>query len=143
MILPEELQSLISETNALKFDFPVLVVLDEPAPNREAFALIGKVLSLKPINTQIMRHTLAVSWSFAVPIVVESINHNKFLLGVSDPAHLDTILTQGPWNISGSLLLLKQWSPELAITEFELNHYPSGFKFTVFHVIIWLSKMPL
>jgi len=106
----------------LKFDFPVLVVLDEPAPNREAFALIDKVLSLKPINTQIMRHTLAVSWSFVVPIVVESIDHNKFLLGVSHSAHLDTILTQGPWNICGSLLLLKQWSPELAITEIELTH---------------------
>jgi hypothetical protein len=124
MISPDEIQTLISETNALKFENLVLVFLDEPTPNREAFALIGKVLSLKPINTQIMRHTLAVSWSFAIPIVVESIDHNKFLLGVSDPAHLDTILNQVPWNIRGSLLLLKQWSPELAITEIELTHCP-------------------
>jgi hypothetical protein len=49
---------------------------------------------------------------------------NKFLLGVSDPAHVDTLLSQGPWNIRGSLLLLKLWSPELAITEIELTHCP-------------------
>jgi hypothetical protein len=124
MISPVELQTLIYETKALKFDFPILVVLDEPTPNKEAFALIGKVLSLKPINTQIIRHTLAISCSFVVPIVVESIDHNKFLLGVSDMAHMDTILNKGPWNIRGSLLLLKQWSLELAITEIELTHCP-------------------
>jgi hypothetical protein len=77
----------------------------------EAFALIGKVLSLKPINTQVVRHTLAASWSFAVPIAVEPLAHNKFLMGVSDPAHADTILRQAPWNIRGSMLLLKLWSP--------------------------------
>jgi hypothetical protein len=111
MITTEDLKASISETNALKFDFSVLAVLEEPPPNREAFALIGKVLSLKPFNTQVVRHTLAVSWSFAVPIAVETLAQNKFLLGVSDPAHVDTILSQGPRNIRGSLLLLKLWSP--------------------------------
>jgi hypothetical protein len=118
------LKVMISETQALKFDCPVLEVLEEPPPNRGAFALIGKVISLKPINTQVVRHTLEVSWSFVVPIAVETLAQNKFILGVSDPAHVDTILSQGPWNIRRFLLLLKLWSPELAITEIELTHCP-------------------
>jgi hypothetical protein len=77
----------------------------------------------KPPHPQI-RHTLAVSWSFAVPFAIETLAQNKFLLGVSDPTHVDTILRQGPWNIRGSLLQLKLWSPELAIAEIELTHSP-------------------
>jgi hypothetical protein len=137
MISTADLKALISETQALKFDFSVLEVLDKPPSNREAFALIGKVLLLKPINTQVVRHTLTVSWSFSVPIAVETLAQNKFLLGVSNPAHVDTILSQGPWNIRGSLLLLKLWSPEPLLKSSSLTVL-SGFKFTGFRVITWL-----
>jgi hypothetical protein len=52
---------------------------------------------------------------------VETLAPNKFLLGVTHEDHLDRILRFGPWNVKGSLLLLQQWSPDLAIAEVELT----------------------
>jgi hypothetical protein len=121
MISQENLHALIDETEALGFDFPVLDSIDESPPNQTTFALIGKLLSLKPLNTQTVRATLVAAWSFAAPLTVEFLAPNKFLLGVSTPDHVDRILHRGPWNIRGSLLLLQQWSPELAIAEVELT----------------------
>jgi hypothetical protein len=114
--------ALLDETEALDFDFPVLDSIAEFPSNQKPVALIGKLLSLKPLNTQTVRATLAVAWSFAAPLTVEFLAPNKFLLGVSNPDHVDRILHRGPWNIRGSLLLLQQWSPELALAEVELSH---------------------
>jgi hypothetical protein len=122
MTSQENLHALIDETEALDFDFLVLDSIAESPPNQKAFALIGKLLSLKPLNTQTVRATLAVAWSFAAPLTVEFLAPNKFLLGVSNPDHVDRILHRGPWNIRGSLLLLQEWSPELALAKVELTH---------------------
>jgi hypothetical protein len=63
MTSPESLQDLIDKTEALGFEFPhefpKLEVIEEPPPTHEAFALIGKILSPKPINTQALQGTLA------------------------------------------------------------------------------------
>jgi hypothetical protein len=45
-------------------------------------------------------------------------------LGISHEDQLDRILRHGPWNIRGSLLLLQQWSPALALAEVELTQCP-------------------
>jgi len=79
----EALQALIDGTEALGFDHPVLETIEEPPSNQEAFALIGRLLSLKPVTTQIVRATLVVTWSFVAPIAVETLAPNKFRLGIS------------------------------------------------------------
>jgi hypothetical protein len=95
----EALQALIDGTEALGFDHPVLETIEEPPPNQEPFALIGRLLSLKPVTTQTVRATLAVAWSFVAPIAVETLAPNKFRLGISHEDQLDHILRHGPWNI--------------------------------------------
>jgi hypothetical protein len=49
------------------------------------------------------------------------VGHNKYLFGVPLQAHVKKILDQGPWNVRGSLLLLKPWSPDFAIDEINLH----------------------
>jgi hypothetical protein len=128
MTSPESLQDLIDKTKALRFEFPheflKLEVIKKLPPTQEAFALTEKILSPKPINTQALRGTLAASWSFATPLAVETLAPNKFMLGVLNPIHVEKILNEGPWNVWGSLLLLRLWSPELAIAKMKLTRCP-------------------
>jgi hypothetical protein len=49
------------------------------------------------------------------------VGHHKYLFGISNQEHVQTILDQGPWNVRGSLILLKPWSPDLALDEVNLN----------------------
>jgi hypothetical protein len=80
--------------------------LKKPPPNREGFALIGKLLTKKPLHSQLIKATLAIAWKFAAPLAIEVLAPNKFLFVVSLQSHVDCILLQGPWNIRGSLHLL-------------------------------------
>jgi hypothetical protein len=115
-----DLQALIDETEALGWDKPdQLDALVDAPPNQEAFAFVGKALSLKPLHTQLVRATLTAVWSFAAPLAMEVISPNKYLFAVPQQKHVDRIFQQGPWNIRGTLLLLQAWSPELTIDEIE------------------------
>jgi hypothetical protein len=46
---------------------------------------------------------------------------NKYLFTVPQESHYQSIISQGPWNVRGSLLLLQPWSPNLAIDEVKLQ----------------------
>jgi hypothetical protein len=119
------LQALIDETEALGWDNPEqLEVLDEVPPNQEAFAIVGKLLTLKPLHPQLVRATMASVWNFAFPLAVEVLGQSKFLFTVPLQSHVDRIMNQGPWNIRGSLLLLKPWSGNLTLEEIELHICP-------------------
>jgi hypothetical protein len=106
-------------------DFPEqLELVEEAPPNQESFALIGKLLTLRSLHSQLVRDTMASSWNFASPLAVETLAPNKFLFANPLQSHVDRILQQGPWNIRGSLLLLQPWSPDLALEEVELHLCP-------------------
>jgi hypothetical protein len=57
-------------------------------------------------------------------LAVETLAPNKFMFGISNPEHVEKILNEGPWNVRGSLLLLRLWSPEMAIAEMVLTRCP-------------------
>jgi hypothetical protein len=119
------LQAPIDETKALGWDNPEqLEVLDEVPPNQEAFAIVGKLLTLKPIHPQLLCATMALVWNFASPLAIEMLAQNKFLFTVPLQSHIDHIMNQGPWNIRGSLLLLQPWSSNLTLEEIELHICP-------------------
>ena len=46
---------------------------------------------------------------------------NKYLFVVPQESHYQSIISQSPWNVRGSLLLLQPWSPDLAIDEVKLQ----------------------
>lgn len=112
------LQALIDESEALGWDsLEQFEVVEEVQPKQEAFTLIGKLLTLKPLNSQLVRGTLISAWNFAAPLAVEILAPNKFLFIIPHIDHVDRILHQGPWNIQGSLLLLQPWPLNQAIEE--------------------------
>jgi hypothetical protein len=52
---------------------------------------------------------------------MEVMDSNKYLFTVPQESHYQSIISQGPWNVRGSLLLLQPWSPNLAIEELKLH----------------------
>jgi len=120
--LPASLQALIKSTDALDLDSPLLATItDSPLHHHGAFSLLGQLLSPKPMNSQTVKDTLQHAWKFSLPLSFAVVGHHKYLFGISNPEHVQTILDQGPWNVRGSLLLLKPWSPDLALDEVNLN----------------------
>jgi hypothetical protein len=55
---------------------------------------------------------------------IQTLPSEKFLFKVFQRSHVNRILKQGPWNVRGSLLILKPWSPELSFDEVELISCP-------------------
>lgn len=105
--IPATLQDLIESTEALNIDCPQLATITEsPQPQQRAFSLLGQLLSSKPVNPQTVRDTLQHAWKFALPLSFAVVGHHKYLFGVPLQEHVTKILDQGPWNVSGSLLLL-------------------------------------
>jgi hypothetical protein len=125
MPLNDDIQALIDETEALGWDCPVqLDLLEDTSASRQGFAFLGKLLSLKPPNTHLVRQTLTSAWNFAAPFTIEILSSQKFLFTVPNEAIFNRIMTLGPWNIKNSLLLLKPWPPALAIDEVKLHYCP-------------------
>jgi len=58
------------------------------------------------------------------PLEIEILASDKFLFTVPQCSHVERILHQGPWNVQGSLLILKPWSPKLTFEEAELHICP-------------------
>jgi hypothetical protein len=85
------LQALIEETEALRWDSPEQLDVEDNLPGHEGFALIGKIISPKPLHAQLVRSTMASAWNFASPLAVENLAPNKFLFVVLLQRHVDRI----------------------------------------------------
>jgi hypothetical protein len=113
---------LINSTEAIDLESPLLASITEsPQHQHGAFSPLGQLLSPKPMNSQTVRDTLQHAWKFALPLSFAVMGHHKYLFVISNQENFQTILDQGPWNVRGSLLLLKPWSPDLALDEVNLN----------------------
>ena len=122
MMDQSDLQALIAKTEALGWDKPdYLVPHDEVLASQDRFAFVGKLLALKTQNSYYVRSTIMSAWSFATPLTMKILEPSKFLFTVLQESHYHHLISQRPWNIKGSLLLLQPWSSELAIDEVKLQ----------------------
>jgi hypothetical protein len=124
-ISSENLQALIDETDALNCDDPsTLETIPLTAPPLDLYRIVGKLLSSRPPSTYWLSVSLSNSWTFAHPFEIADLPESKYLIRVSSKAHVDKIMELGPWNIKGSLLVLKPWTPELTFDEVIPIHCP-------------------
>jgi hypothetical protein len=54
-----DLQALIEETKALRWDSPEQLGVEDNLPGHEGFTLIGKIISFKLLHAQLVRTTMA------------------------------------------------------------------------------------
>jgi hypothetical protein len=119
------IQALIAGTAALNCDdLSALETVPLNYPQQDSFCLIGRLLSPKPPSAYWVHEILTQVWKFACPFEVMDLPEEKYLFKLSQRSHMDKILDQGPWNVKGSLLILKTWSPELSFDEVELTFCP-------------------
>lgn len=86
--------------------------------------LIGKIISQRIINKQAMRDIVLHSWKSIDSLEVEDLGNNAFLFTFSTHTVRDQILSGGPWNVRGQMLILKPWNPNLSIGEIDLFYTP-------------------
>jgi hypothetical protein len=119
------LQALIAEIATLNCEDPnPLEVVPVVSPDKLTFRLIGRLLSQRPSSAYWVRDILVHAWKFALPFEVVDLPAEKLLFTLYDEAHVDRILSQGPWNIKGSPLILKLWTPALSFEEVKLITCP-------------------
>lgn len=131
--LQEALHALIEETEALGWDNPEQLddLADVPS-NQEAFALIGKFLSLKPLNTQLVSSTLAIVWNFAAPLSLEVLAPNKFLF----KATWIGFIIKVPGMLEDSYFFFNLGLQVLPLKKLFSNIVLSGSKFIIFPIKI-------
>jgi hypothetical protein len=121
-----DLATLIAQTEALSWNDPSsqLTTLSDENQPEDILALVGFVVNPKPCITKLVFDALKKSWPFASPFFLEAQAKNIYLLTFSHPSHITKILKQVTWNINGSLLVLKKWSPTLSIRDITFHTSP-------------------
>jgi hypothetical protein len=79
--------------------------------------MVDKRSSSRPPSAYWLRESLLHSWTFALPFEIADLPNSKYMFKVSQQAHVNKIMGLGPWNIKGSLLVLKPWTSELTFDE--------------------------
>jgi hypothetical protein len=121
-----DLETLISQTSALSWDdpSPSLASLPPETAIDNTLALVGFSIAQKHQTLKIVREALNKAWSFAIPFSIQVHARNKYLFVFKHPNHIRKILSQVTWNINGSLLILKKWSPDLSLDEINFHTAP-------------------
>jgi hypothetical protein len=116
------LQALIQETKALNCDDPRPLELAPLVFTQDnSFRLLGRLISPNPPSLYWVRDILNLSWKFALPFEVDLLPGDRFLFTVFKEKLVHEIMDKGPYNIKGSLLVVKLWPPELTLEEVDLT----------------------
>ncbi|KAK9292422.1 hypothetical protein L1049_020392 [Liquidambar formosana] len=119
----DEISQLISQTANLCCDeiFLELPADSESEVNVVYLSLVGKVVPDRVINVHAVKAVLSRAWNLKQGISISCLAPNTFLFGLYDPIEWNRALHSGPWSISGSHLIVKEWSPSLVLEELNLS----------------------
>ncbi|KAK9286260.1 hypothetical protein L1049_014647 [Liquidambar formosana] len=121
-----ELSQLISQTANLScFDeiedlVPATGLLDEVM----GLLLVGKIVAEKGFNKQLVISILSKAWNQLESLNVTFLAQNTFLFGFSKVEDRNKILSSGPWNVKGFLIVVKEWSLGLVLEEISFSLSP-------------------
>ncbi|CAL5395205.1 unnamed protein product [Camellia sinensis] len=103
---------------ALTEEEEAIVVGDDhlkPAEEKSWLCLVGKVLSMRPFNSDALRTTMESVWNPSKGMRTKVINKNLFLFQFNHIIDKRRVLYNGPWSFDKHLLLLKEvtdsWQP--------------------------------
>ncbi|EPS61589.1 hypothetical protein M569_13209 [Genlisea aurea] len=75
-------------------------------PADEGLYLVGKVLTLRPVNPEAFTRTMKVAFSLIQNMEIKSLGQNRFTFRFTDPSDFNRILKESPWYYEHHLLLL-------------------------------------
>jgi hypothetical protein len=119
-----DLDALIAQTDALSWEDPTshIETILPNTLNSETLPLVGYIISQKNHNNHSVNSALNKAWDFATPFSFAVICPNKFLLKFSKQEHIDRILKEVTWNVNGSLIILREWSPHATLEDLSFKH---------------------
>lgn len=87
-------------------------------------ALVGRIISEKPLNRKTVREMILKSWGHPKGLHTIDLSMNTYMFNFSEAMTPRKIMEDAPWNILGSLLCLHRWVPKFSIHEVDYNFSP-------------------
>lgn len=97
---------------------------DEAVDEKLDLRLVGRVLTTKPLNFDVVRRTLTHIWSLKEGVVIRALGSNLFLFQFFHWRDRDKVLAGRPWNFENRLIVIQELDKEQQPSEMALNHSP-------------------
>lgn len=101
----------------LRFNDPQTQVFNE-------LTLIGRIILDKVINFKATKSILNNVWDLHKSHQLSHLARNTFACTFETILEKEQVLAASPWSIKGSIVVLKQWSPTLALDEIDFSLCP-------------------
>lgn len=99
----------------------VLVADEDGAKNVSNVSLVGKICSNKCMSKNVVFMILRTVWFTKEAIKVKKLENNVFLFSFKNETDRNRIWRRRPWSVNGSHLILREWSPDLALSNINFN----------------------
>lgn len=86
--------------------------------------LIGLIISDKTINFRATKAILHSVWDLSKSIQVFHLDRNMFACVFGSAHERDEVSSTSPWSIKGNIIVLRSWSPDLALDEVDFRFNP-------------------
>lgn len=86
--------------------------------------LVGKVLNPKPLNTTAITNICTSAWKTRYPFSVTSWNNKVFLFRFEEIENKKMVLSERPWSIMNSLMVLQPVADGIAIPDHDFSVSP-------------------
>uniref|UniRef100_A0A2N9FEW4 CCHC-type domain-containing protein n=1 Tax=Fagus sylvatica TaxID=28930 RepID=A0A2N9FEW4_FAGSY len=111
------------------------------SPNTETsnLLLIGKIISRRNFHALVLHDIVKKAWNPSRHISVRKVDRSSFVFSFEHETDRALAYNRRPWTIRGAHLVLKIWSPDLALTEIDFTS--SMFWIQVHGLpLIWCNK---
>ena len=97
------------------------LALHMTSPNHEIsnLLLIGRILSRCNFHAPVLHEIVLRAWNPSCRISVRKVDRNTFVFSFEHETDRALAYNRRPWTICGAHLVLKIWSPDLALTEID------------------------
>jgi hypothetical protein len=95
--------------------------MSNPNPVISNLLLIGKIISQRNFHAPVLHDIVMRAWNPSRRISVKKIDRNTFVFSFEHETDRSLAYNRRPWTIRGAHLVLKIWSPELALTEIDFT----------------------
>ncbi|OMP03234.1 hypothetical protein COLO4_10561 [Corchorus olitorius] len=83
--------------------------------------LIGKLLSRRAVNIDVMRNVLHMVWKLSGGLQVREIGEKLYIFQFESEVEKERVYQQGPWNFNKALLVLKNYDAFISVEEIKLE----------------------
>ncbi|KAJ4849252.1 hypothetical protein Tsubulata_012940 [Turnera subulata] len=84
--------------------------------------LVGKLISdVRRFSSKVVGEVMSKAWNVSNSLGVSEVKENTFLFTLDSVADMLRILSNSPWNISGTHICLREWSPNVILKSIKFD----------------------